>query len=112
MFTTFQDITTSKILQLTSQCYRKSSSVYYFRVVCTRYLVPAITQNRINIQVGFMLNWKVFIFVYYGNIVPDYPGQCYDKETNEPVAVGKESNNLMGCKSQICKTDFRFAVTT
>ncbi|KAJ6644647.1 hypothetical protein Bhyg_09616 [Pseudolycoriella hygida] len=43
---------------------------------------------------------------------PDYPGQCYDKEINEPVPVGKTSSNRMGCKWQECQPDFSFAVSS
>lgn len=49
---------------------------------------------------------------YHGtdNFVLDYPGQCYDKEINEPVAVGEISRNSMGCKWQKCQPDFSFFV--
>lgn len=41
-------------------------------------------------------------------IISDYPGQCYDKETNESVPVGMVSNNSVGCKWLQCQEDFTF----
>ncbi|KAG4073442.1 hypothetical protein HA402_000666 [Bradysia odoriphaga] len=43
---------------------------------------------------------------------PDYPGQCYDEETKQPVPVGKAVDNFKGCKWQQCQPDFSFVGST
>lgn len=55
--------------------------------------------------------WKVYYTILI-TFVQDYPGQCYDEETNKPVPVGESINNSKLCKWQMCHPDFSFTGST